>query len=88
MTRRTRHPPLPFRLVTQAVSPDTVAALTELLEHATSGECIGIALAAMYQRRDFIVHTAGECDRNPVFARGMVAVLDDKLSDQIRGRQD
>jgi hypothetical protein len=71
--------------VTDSLSHDTVEALRELLEHAEAGEIVGIAFAAMYQRREFITNSAGECHRNPVFARGMVAALDDELARRIRG---
>jgi hypothetical protein len=74
----------PYRLVPDSLSHDTVQALEQLLDHAREGHIIGIAFAAMYKRRQFITNTAGECYRNPVFARGMVAALDDELS--ARGR--
>ena len=69
----------PFVLVSDEISHDTIEALTELLEDARRGELIGIAFAAMYKQRKFIVDTAGEAHRNPIFTRGMLACLDDKL---------
>lgn len=69
----------PFRLVPASVSHDTVQALQELLDDAKKGHIIGVAFCAMYKRREFIVETTGEAFRNPVFARGMLACLDDKL---------
>lgn len=78
----------PFRLVPDQLSHDTVEALHELLERAKAGEIVGIAFAAMYRRRQFITNTAGECHRNPVFARGMVAALDDELSVRMRDDND
>jgi len=69
----------PFRLVPATVSHDTVKALAELLEEAEKGHIIGVAFCAMYKRREFIVDTTGEAFRNPVFTRGMLACLDDKL---------
>lgn len=75
----------PYQLVADVLSSDTIEALTELLAHAEAGEVIGIAFAAMYKQRQFITNTAGECHRNPVFARGMVAALDDQLSRKIEG---
>lgn len=73
----------PYRLVTEAFSRDTVEALRELLAHAEAGEVVGIAFVAMYRRRRFITEMAGECHRNPVFARGMVAALDDCLAERM-----
>ena len=69
----------PFRLVPDALSHETVAALESLLADAKAGKLIGIAFAGMYRQREFIVNTAGEAYRNPVFARGMVSYLHDQL---------
>ena len=69
----------PFRLVPDSLSHDTIEALQSLLDDARAGRIIGIAFCAMYKQRRFIVNTAGEAHRNPVFARGMVACLDDTL---------
>lgn len=69
----------PFRLVPDDLSHDTVAALQSLLDDAKEGRVIGVAFAAMYKRREFIVNTAGEAHRNPVFTRGMLACLNDTL---------
>lgn len=65
------------RLVPAAVSQDTIDCLTELLDLARRGELIGVAFCAMYRRRKYVVDAAGEPHRNPTFARGMVAALDD-----------
>ncbi len=70
----------PFRLVPDKISTDTVGALQYLLRLAESGEIIGMAFVAMSRKRTFVANTTGEAHRNPVFARGMVAYLDDKLS--------
>ncbi|WKB52293.1 hypothetical protein [Eleftheria terrae] len=70
----------PFTLVRDLHSHDTVKALEQLLEEARQGKVIGIAFAAMCRRRRFFVSAAGEAHRNPTFARGMVAALDDSLS--------
>lgn len=75
----------PFVLIADTVPNDTVGCLETLLEHARNGEVIGVAFAAMLKRRSYIVNTAGEAHRNPTFARGMVAALDDQLSGRIRG---
>lgn len=74
----------PFRLVPDAISTDTTTALRQLLELAERGELIGVAFAGMLQQRRFFVNTAGEAHRNPVFARGMVAALDDELGQRMR----
>jgi hypothetical protein len=56
--------------------------LEELLADAISGKAIGIGFVVMYRGRRFIANAAGEAKRSPVFTRGMLACLDDKLSRQ------
>lgn len=75
----------PFVLVDQHISDDTKEALRELLAAAEAGDMIGIAFAAMYRRRRYLVDTAGEASRNPTFARGMVQALNDELGKRARG---
>lgn len=74
----------PFRLVTTAVSPDTILALEELLESAKSGKLLGIAFVAMYHSREYSADATGEAKRNPTFTRGMLRALDDRLGDLAR----
>lgn len=76
----------PFVLVPDNISTDTIECLHQLLHQAKKGELLGLAFAGMLRRRGYIVNTAGEAHRNPTFARGMVAALDDQLSERIRGR--
>lgn len=75
----------PFVLVPDNVPNGTVDCLETLLKAAKNGELIGIAYAGMLKRRGYIVNTAGEAHRNPTFARGMVAALDDQLAGRVRG---
>ena len=75
----------PFSLVPDKISHDTMDCLQALAAQAKSGDVIGIAYAVMYRERSYIVNTAGELHRNPAFARGVVAVLDDELSRMIWG---
>jgi hypothetical protein len=76
----------PFTLVPDNVSTDTVECLEVLLRRARRGEVIGLAYAAMLKKRNFIVNTAGTAHDSPTFARGMIAALDDELSQRIRSR--
>lgn len=69
----------PFRCVPDSLSTETIAALEVLLQDARAGHLLGMAFAAMYRDRTFIVNTTGEAHRNPIFTRGMIACLDDKL---------
>ncbi len=74
-------------LIADNVSHETVECLRALLRQARSGELIGIAFGAMLRRNNYIVNTAGEAYRNPTFARGVVAALDDELSALVHGEK-
>jgi hypothetical protein len=76
----------PFSLVKDGISTETTEALEQMLELARRGELIGLAFAGMLRQRKFFVNTAGEAHRSPVFARGMVAALDDELSERAKQR--
>ncbi len=76
----------PFTLVPDSVSTDTVRCLQTLLRRARTGEVIGLAYCAMLKQRAYIVNTAGAAHDSPTFARGMVAALDDSLSNRIHNR--
>lgn len=76
----------PYRLISDAVSTDTVECLALLLERAHAGEVVGLAYCAMLKQRAYIVNTAGAAHESPTFARGMVAALDDSLSNRIHHR--
>lgn len=76
----------PFTLVPDVVSTDTVECLQTLLKRARKGEVIGLAFCAMLKQRAYIVNTAGVAHESPTFARGMVAALDDSLSNRIHNR--
>lgn len=78
----------PFTLISDSISTDTVKCLEQLLAEARRGEVVGLAFAAMLRRRAYIVNTAGEAHRNPSFARGMVAALDDQLSHRVHRAND
>ena len=74
----------PFKLVTDTVSTELVECTRALYEQALAGELVGIGFVGMIRRRGFIASTAGECHLNPTFTRGMVAHLDDVLSEMVR----
>src|SRR5690606_29479065 len=73
----------PFRLVPDTISADTVETLQALLNDARAGKAIDIGFVVMYRGRRFIANAPGEARRSPVFTRGMLTCLDDKLSRQI-----
>lgn len=76
----------PYELIPDRVSTDTVECLQLLLKRAKRGEVIGLAYCAMLKQREYIVNTAGVAHESPTFARGMVAALDDSLSNRIHNR--
>lgn len=71
----------PFTLVRAGTSNDTVSCLRSLLSQAEAGEIVGLAYCAMLRSREYTVNVCGEAFRSPTFTRGMVATLDDHLSD-------
>lgn len=77
----------PYQLVPHATIEDVVATLEQLLADAREGQLIGIAFAAMYRKKEYMVDTAGEASRNPTFARGMLGALEDKLAQSIGSRK-
>lgn len=72
-------------LIPDSVSKKTIECLEMLLEQARKGELIGLAFGAILKRNNYIVNTAGEAYRNPTYARGVVAALDDHLSARVHG---
>lgn len=77
---------MPYRLIHDTVSRNTVEALQTLLAGAENGVITGVAFVATLSQRRYITNVAGYCHRNPTFSRGMVAALDDKLRDLVQGR--
>jgi hypothetical protein len=75
----------PIVLVPDTISSDTVQCLQQLLKHARRGEIVGLGFVAMLKRRHYIANTAGQAHVDPTLTRGMLAALDDKLSQRIAG---
>jgi len=75
---------MPYKLIRDHISHDTVEACRQILEGAVSGEIVGITFGLMLKRRRFIVNAAGECLRDPTFSRGMIAAMDDELRDLVQ----
>ena len=76
----------PFTLIPDTVSTDTVECLRVLLARAKRGEVVGLAYCAVLKQRTYIVNTAGTAHESPTFTRGMVAALEDSLSNRIHNR--
>lgn len=77
-----------IRLLPPFVSADTIAELELLLQGARAGKVLGIAYAISLDRREFYVNTAGEFDRDLVYARGAVASLNDELGLRVNSAAD
>lgn len=77
---------MPYRLVPDTTSHDTVEALEELLRGAREGEITGIAFACTLRKMRYITNVAGLCFKNPTFARGMVASLSDEIAGLVHSR--
>jgi hypothetical protein len=77
---------MPYQLVRDTISKDTVEALRELLALAEKGELTGIAFAATYRKMRYITNAAGILAKNPTFCRGAIRALDDELSAIIHHR--
>lgn len=77
---------MPYRLVPDNISHDTVEALSALLDAAKAGEITGIAFACTLRKMRYITNVAGTCYTNPTFARGMVAFLSDQLAGLVHKR--
>lgn len=79
---------MPYQLIEQHISSDTVEACEQLLASAKAGHIIGLGVVAMLRRRRYLVDTTGEFSRDPTFARGAVLALDDFLRDQVHSKRD
>lgn len=77
---------MPYQLVPDDLSKDTVEALEALLEGARNGDITGIAFACTLKKMRYITNVAGVCYRHPTFARGMVAALSDELATLVHRR--
>lgn len=75
-----------YQLIREHISRDTIEALTGLLQLAQTGAVTGLAIAVVMRRRKYLVDVCGEAYRDPTFARGAVAALDDELRDIVRSQ--
>lgn len=77
---------MPYQLVHDTISKDTVQALRQLLEYAERGELTGVAFAATFRKMRYITNVAGILAKNPTFCRGAIRALDDELAAIIHHR--
>jgi hypothetical protein len=76
----------PFTLAPGHISDDVVESLEFLLEQARRGDVFGIAYVVQLKRRKFIMDTAGESQRNPLYTVSLLHLLMAQLTDRVRGR--
>ena len=72
------------RLVPRRLSHDTVETFSEAAEESKSGEIIGAVLGLIYRDLTVRIGNTGEFYNNPLFARSIVAEMDDYLSEQTK----
>jgi hypothetical protein len=70
----------PIKLVKQQAPSDVKAGIKKLDGEAERGEISGAAHIVIYEDRYFDFLLTGECHRNPLYTRCLVAELDDELS--------
>ena len=74
------NPPPPIKLMKQLVASDVKDGIKKLDGEAERGEISGAAHIVIYEDRHFDFLLTGECHRNPLYTRCLVAELDDELS--------
>ncbi len=75
-------------LVKDEVSRDMLQTCLQLLEAVQAGHVVGIAFACSMKGRRYFVNVSGTLARDPTFARGCVAALDDELGRMVQGNAD
>lgn len=74
------NPPPPIKLVKRPSPSDVKAGIKKLDGEAERGEIRGAAHIIIYDDFHFDFFLTGECHRNPLYTRCLVAELDDELS--------
>jgi len=78
---------MPYRLIPDLLSHDSVEALETLLAYAKEGEVTGVAFVATLKKQRYITNVAGYCRRHPTHTRGMVAFLGDQLAGLVHAKE-
>lgn len=76
------------QLVRDSVSRDMEQAAIQLLEEVRSGNVVGLAFGIALRGRKYFVNVAGILAKDPTYARGIVAALDDELARMVQGKAD
>ena len=72
------------KLVPRRISHDTIEAFTHGAEESKNGRIIAAVLGIMYDDLTIRIGNTGEFYTNPMFARSIVAEMDDYLSEQTK----
>lgn len=75
-----------MKVIPQTPCPTTLAAARRLLRLAEDGELIGLAFGACVRGRAYVTEVTGVLARDPTFGRGVVAALDDELSELVQSQ--
>lgn len=77
-----------MHLVRDHVSRDMLQTCVQLLEAVREGHVTGMAFACSMRGKKYFVNVSGTLARDPTFARGVVAALDDELARMVQGKAD
>lgn len=75
-------------LVRDQVSRDVLETAEQLLDAVRAGQIVGIAFGVALRGKRYFVNVTGTLARDPTFARGVVAALDDELMGMVQGKAD
>jgi hypothetical protein len=77
-----------MHLVRDQVSRDLQTTCEQLLAAVMGGQITGLAFACTLRGKRYFVNVSGALAKDPTFARGCVAALDDELSRMVQGKAD
>jgi hypothetical protein len=75
-------------LVPHTVSKDMCEALSALLQGAIEGQITGLIFAVTLRGGRVVRNVYGQCEAQPLLARGIVANIDDDLKDLYSSMED
>jgi len=70
------------------ISRDVVEAFEQLAEGARQGLIVGAIFGVAVKGRRYHVNVAGTLTKDPTYARGICAAIDDELMHMVQGRAD
>lgn len=79
---------MPMQLLHDSISRDALEAASTIKEGVESGDVVGLVFGLQLRGRRYVVNVAGQCARDPTFARGIVGAIEDELRALIQGKAD